>query len=174
MTPQIANPGGILDPSEVIGRDVLIARLWRVLERRSIYLTAERRMGKTSIVRDKMGKETPAGIKLVYLDASKAATPLEFVEKLLNESSEHLDWGNKAKFSLLTVGKMLSGLELKAGVAVKLPTDLGSHWKNLLESLLRDLSAHPHRIVLAFDELPLMLDKIKHSTENSKRLCRNP
>jgi hypothetical protein len=168
MTPQTANPGGILAPDEVVGRDALVARLWKILERRSIYLTAERRMGKTSIVRDKMGNETPKNIRLVYMDASKAATPLEFVEKLLHESNDILALGNKAKFFFASAGKLLAGSEVKAGVSFKLPTDLGANWKTLLESLLRDLAAHDQRIILAFDELPLMLDKIKQSTENSK------
>jgi hypothetical protein len=42
------NPGGQLAANEVIGRDRLIAKLWQILERQSLVLTAERRMGKTS------------------------------------------------------------------------------------------------------------------------------
>ena len=45
------NPGGHIPPSEVIGRDRLIANLWRHLERQGVVLTAERRMGKTSIIK---------------------------------------------------------------------------------------------------------------------------
>lgn len=44
-----ANPGGEIAPSEVIGRDDITRRLWRVLERQSLILSAERRMGKTRI-----------------------------------------------------------------------------------------------------------------------------
>jgi len=36
MQKQQANPGGILAPEEVVGRDALVARLWRVLEKRSL------------------------------------------------------------------------------------------------------------------------------------------
>jgi len=45
-----ANPGGQIPPDEVIGRDALIKRLWRILERQSLVLSAERRMGKTCII----------------------------------------------------------------------------------------------------------------------------
>ena len=65
MEKQQANPGGILAPEEVVGRDKLVAQLWQILERRSLYITAERRMGKTCVVRDKMGKATPDGWQLI-------------------------------------------------------------------------------------------------------------
>jgi len=49
-----ANPGGQLSVSEVRGRDELVDRVWRSLERQSVLLTAERRMGKTTLM-----SETP-------------------------------------------------------------------------------------------------------------------
>ncbi len=38
MTKQHANPGGVLAPHEVIGRDRLVAKLWKRLERQSLYI----------------------------------------------------------------------------------------------------------------------------------------
>ena len=38
------NTGGIIDPSEVLGRDTLIARLWDILRTQSIVMSAERRI----------------------------------------------------------------------------------------------------------------------------------
>lgn len=161
MRTQQANPGGILAPDEVVGRDELAARLWRILERRSLYITAERRMGKTSLVRDKMGKAPPEGWKLIYLDVSKAVSPLQFVEALLKASREHLETTKKVKFVFFEMANKLSGTDIKAGVGIKLPDNLGMHWKTLLETLVRDLVNLEPRVVLAFDELPLMLDTIK-------------
>jgi len=46
-----ANPGGVLAPEDVIGRDKLIEQIWRVLENQSVVLTSERRVGKTSVIR---------------------------------------------------------------------------------------------------------------------------
>lgn len=59
------NPGGKIPPEEVLGRDKLIQRLWRVLERQSVVLSAERRMGKTCIVK-KMTAECPRDKLAVY------------------------------------------------------------------------------------------------------------
>lgn len=76
-----ANPGGYIPPSEVIGRDQLLAQLWRVLKRQSLVLTAERRMGKTSILR-KMEAEAPAGVQVVFHELEHINTPLEFVQMM--------------------------------------------------------------------------------------------
>ncbi|MBC6421130.1 MAG: hypothetical protein GDA43_05915 [Hormoscilla sp. SP5CHS1] len=54
------NPGGKIPSSEAIGRDRLIENLWRILDRQSLVLSAERRMGKTCIVK-KMTEEAPEG-----------------------------------------------------------------------------------------------------------------
>ena len=151
----------MLAPDEVVGRDALVAQLWKVLEKRSLYITAERRMGKTSVVRDKMGKAAPPDWNLIYLDVSKAVTPLQFIDALLYAGHGHLNTGNKVKFAFNRLTAKLAGLDVKAGIGVKLPDHLGSDWKTLLESLLIDFADIKPRIVLAFDELPLMLDAIK-------------
>ncbi|BAZ14493.1 hypothetical protein NIES4071_63370 [Calothrix sp. NIES-4071] len=46
-----ANPGGQVAPSDVVGRDSLISSFWDILERQSLVLSAERRMGKTCIIK---------------------------------------------------------------------------------------------------------------------------
>ena len=60
-----ANPGGIVGPEDVIGRDDLIAELWQTLEKQSVVLTSERRIGKTSVIRkmkdEKKGPGRPKG-----------------------------------------------------------------------------------------------------------------
>jgi len=50
------NPGGNIDPEDVIGRDEIISSMWRTLDGRSINLVSERRIGKTSLLR-KMAAE---------------------------------------------------------------------------------------------------------------------
>lgn len=67
-----ANPGGEIAPSEVIGNDI-IQGLWRVLERQSLLLSAERRMGKTCLIK-KMVAEVPDGKLAVYRDLEGVRT----------------------------------------------------------------------------------------------------
>jgi hypothetical protein len=68
-----ANPGGQLQISEILGREQLIEDLWEVLERQSILITAERRIGKTSVIR-KMCAEPPAEWVPVLQDLERVHT----------------------------------------------------------------------------------------------------
>ena len=72
------NPGGALAPEEVVGRDLLIAKLWTTLDRQSVMLTAERRMGKTSVL-NKMLAEGRRGDAAEYFMAKVVRMPAEFV-----------------------------------------------------------------------------------------------
>ncbi|WP_414587283.1 hypothetical protein [Scytonema sp. PCC 10023] len=65
-----ANPGGQISPDEVIGRDKLIQQFWEILERQSLMLNAERRMGKTCIIK-KMQAEAPEDKLPIYHDLEK-------------------------------------------------------------------------------------------------------
>ena len=56
-----ANPGGQIPPSEVVGRDELIARLWQRIEGQSLLLSAERRMGKTCVVKKMVSEALAKG-----------------------------------------------------------------------------------------------------------------
>ncbi|MCX6378315.1 MAG: ATP-binding protein [Armatimonadetes bacterium] len=161
MRMQKANPGGTLAPDEVVGRDELVEQLWRRLERQSLYITAERRMGKSSVVRDKMGSTIPAGWTFLYLDVSNAVTPLEFVEVLLGASRQSLSAATVGKFNFLQIASKLAGLQITAPLGFKLPDTLKVQWKTLLTELLQDLENLGGVVVLAFDELPLMLDAIQ-------------
>ncbi len=53
-----ANPGDMILLEQVVGRNALITRLWGVLEQRSLELLAERRLGKTTVIK-KMQAEAP-------------------------------------------------------------------------------------------------------------------
>lgn len=172
---QAVNPGGVLAPGEIVGRDKLVERLWRILERRSVYITAERRMGKTSVIRDKMSKEPRTDWHFIYLDVSRAATPLEFVEVLVNATRDRLNSEQKTKRFLHTLGNRVPAFISEFtvfGAKLKLPAEIGGDWKSLLESLLNDLSATGERIVLAFDEVPLMLEAIKRGEVDSQGVAR--
>ncbi len=74
-----ANPGGILAPEDVVGRDHLIEHLWRVLDAQSVVLTSERRVGKTSVIRKMVGASEPG--RLCFLrDVEGFRSPSEFIE----------------------------------------------------------------------------------------------
>lgn len=163
--PLKSNPGGQLAPDEVIGRDRLVARLWDTLEGRSVVLTAERRMGKTSVLK-KMEAQPRDLFKTIRRDLENISSPLEFVERLFEDIKTQLHWKEQGTNYFKSFIQYLEGIDIKImGSGFKLPERAKSHWKILLEKILEDLiivvNKDQQKIVFLWDELPLMIDKIR-------------
>ena len=155
----ITNPGGQIPPDEVIGRDALIRQLWRILGRQSLVLSAERRMGKTCIVK-KMVAESPQDKLCIYRDLEGIRTPLEFVQTVFDDVENYLGPMNRTAKRVRGFLTQLSGAEV--GGIIKIPDIAASHWKTLLTRTIEDLVEHQDQIVILFwDEMPLMLYNIK-------------
>lgn len=71
-----ANPGGAIAPKDVIGRDRLIANLWNILDQQSVIFSAERRMGKTTVIK-KMEAEAPSNKLPIYRDLEGLRSPMK-------------------------------------------------------------------------------------------------
>lgn len=152
-----ANPGGQIAPDEVVGRDDQIARLWEILDRQSAILSAERRMGKTSIIQ-KMQAEAPENKLPIYHDLENVRSPLEFVETVLQDVEEYLSRKQKIANRTRKLLKDLSGLEV---TGLKLPKEIASDWKKILIAIVDDLVKNQDRqVILLWDEVPYMLGNI--------------
>ncbi|UJB69951.1 ATP-binding protein [Acaryochloris sp. 'Moss Beach'] len=158
------NPGGILAPSEVVGRDRLIKKLWRILNRQSLVLTAERRMGKTSIIK-KMNSEAPEAVITIYRDLEGIKTAVGFAKKVLEDVEAYLSGLQKSAVRVRALLKNLTGTEI---AGVKLPAIPEAHWNDVLQRTMEDLLEHQDCPVIFFwDELPLMLYDIKQQQGES-------
>ena len=154
-----ANPGGRIAPSDVVGRDQLIAQLWDSLERLSVVLTAERRIGKTQLIK-KMEAEAPEGVLPLYRDLEPVWTPLEFVELVFRDVEAYLSPKARRTSRARQLLEHLEGGEI--GGIIKFPKSVAPHWKTLLERTVEDLIEHQDRTVIFFwDELPMMLYNVK-------------
>ena len=155
-----SNPGGAVSPENVMGRDHLIDRLWATLKHQSLVLVAERRMGKTCIIK-KMEAQPPNGIMIRVRDVGGVSSPIEFVERVAEDVEKHLNGFQKTATKTKEFLASLSGAQI---LGVKLPTIAAPHWKALLERILGDLAQHGDRqTILCWDELPWMLQKIARS-----------
>jgi hypothetical protein len=153
------NPGGQLAISEIIGRNQLVSHLWDVLLRQSLVLTAERRMGKTSVVL-KMRNEATADKLPIYRDLERVHTPLEFTQLVLDDVAEYLTRFNRTTKRAHQLLSQLSGAEVKG--VIRLPDVAAPHWKTLLSKTVEDLVENQDRtVIMLWDELPLMLYNIK-------------
>jgi hypothetical protein len=153
------NRGGSLSPSDTVGREILLRRLRRTLDVQSVVLDAERRMGKTSLVKKFKAESTPDNL-IVYRNLENVSEIHEFVEFVVQDITPHLTTKQKALHRFNDVFKRLGGAEV-SGV-IKIPASLAPEWKTFLEAIFADLMEHQAvPVYFLWDEIPLMLDNIK-------------
>lgn len=153
------NPGGSLGVEEIIGRDDEIKRYWGILERQGLVLSGERRIGKTHIVKkmDALGRD---GFVTVYQELEAVHSLSELVRALHRAVRERLDGLGKLKTSFLEAWDKWMPRQMKG---IELP-DIERNWKELLRSAISETleSLAPNeRLVLIWDEFPLMINNIK-------------
>ncbi len=152
-----ANPGGILAPEDVIGRDNLIDLLWGVLDKQSVVLTSERRVGKTSVIR-KMVDAAGASRVCFLRDVEGFRSAAEFIEGIYADVQPILSTKDRARLGMWRVLEKLGGTEIGD---LKLP-HVKPQWKNILSALFDDIFREEARTVVFFwDELPLFLHSVK-------------
>src|SRR5260370_14293717 len=107
-----ANPGGILAPEDVVGRDKLIERLWRALEFQSVVLTSERRVGKTSVIR-KMVNAAGADRVCFLRDVEGFRSPGEFIEGIYADVQPILSKKERARLAIWGLLEKLGGTKVR-------------------------------------------------------------
>ncbi|MES9905312.1 MAG: hypothetical protein ABW168_21880 [Sedimenticola sp.] len=158
-----ANPGGQIDLKEVVGRDEIINQIWDTLEQQSIRMNAERRIGKTTIIK-KICLEPRSGWAPIFQDLEQYHTALEFAMAIYREVEKFLSSQKKTTRHARKLFEAMGGIEV-AGV-FKLPASSNTApWKDILSSAIQDLvevrEKRNERPVFLWDEVPLMLDNIK-------------
>jgi len=155
-----ANPGGEVASVDVVGRDRFIARMWEVLGGQSVLMVAERRIGKTTVVK-KMRAEPPADLQVIYRDVEGLRTPLEFAETVARDVESRLTGARRGGAKLRRLWSHLAGVEI--GEVIKFPPAMKQHWKSLLEATIEDLLENHQDTTWVFiwDEITLMLQNIR-------------
>ncbi len=155
------NPGGQLDPSEILGRDELIQRIWNVLEGRCVYMNDLRRIGKTQIM-VKMKAEPAPGWVCVKRDLGRFHSAEEFARSAFEDSAEVLTGGKTVMRKMADLLGQAGGLEI-SGV-IKLPDGSPAPWKEVLQRTFQDISESVaktnQRMLFLWDEVPFLIDNI--------------
>lgn len=146
-------------PENVVGRDKLIEKIWKKLGKSSIRFTAERRVGKTTVM-TKMAEEPRPGFEVLFMELEGIDSPERFVELLINRVKPLLSKTEKAKGWWDTFYDSIGGAEV-AGV-LKLPNGGKIGWQETLMKTLEGVCKYQKdkTILLLMDELPYMLQKI--------------
>ena len=153
-------------PENVVGRDKLIGQIWRAIERESLVFTAERRIGKTTVLK-KMEAEPAEGKVVLYSDLEKVDTPTRFVEAVLSGLRRYLSKKATVTGWLNDLVGSIGGTEV--GGIIKIPQQKERDWQSLLEKVLTDACSNQtdQQLVFLWDEVPYMLQKISALEEKS-------
>lgn len=151
-----ANPGGYIAPEHVFGRDELIKMIWNRLDKQCVLINAERRIGKTCIIR-KMVADPPEKWFPVFQDLERIRSAEEFAKEVYH-----------------VIQKFLGKWKLVANLAMRIyeDHDFGNlkkkskkPWKQLLISSIEDLAGKTQKteksLILFWDEVPYMIDNIR-------------
>ncbi len=153
------------NPDEVIGRDAVITELWQRLKQGSVVITAERRMGKTSVIQ-KMNAQQPPGFIGDYQDLEQISSPDDLVRHIYNKICDVLSTQQQFKQKLQNLLRDWGGEKF---LSVGLPQPKIS-WQQNLQIIMKDLSAQldPEEVwVFFWDELPLAVENIRRECGES-------
>ena len=157
--PIIPNLGGVINTGDIVGREGLAAKYWEILRKRGIALFAERRFGKSSVIR-KMTENEPQEFISVYRQVESKVTNEEYVE-IIFTAAEETELISKANIS--SVGEIWNKIseatpEIMGVKLGKLTHNWQKKWVFLIGKILE---RHPDKIfVLFLDEFSIMLDKM--------------
>jgi uncharacterized protein len=152
------NPGGILQISDIMGRDSLIAYLQSSIEQQSILLVAERRTGKTHVL-EKFRAMAPVNWAVIKRDIGALRSAPEFVQYVMADLYPHLEAKTNFRNWLQGLGEQVGGAQIGP---VKLPNFAPKQWKKILGDAIAHLDENNaiERVVFLWDELPWMLEII--------------
>lgn len=151
------------DPKNVIGRDELISRIWQWLKRPpqqgSLRFTAERRIGKTTII-TKMQAEPDKDFDVLFLEVEGIDSCNGLTEMLVNRMRPLLTKSEAMKYWFGDFWKAAGGTEV--GGVFKLPPTNELGWRETLEKALEGFCQNrtDRTVLVILDELPYMLQKI--------------
>lgn len=161
--------GGSPDPSHVVGRDELIARLVAGCRSGTNYLLADpRRMGKTSVL-IRLCDEPGPDVIAVKADLQGVENANQAVARVMKAIADHRSLSKKARDAM---GKLLASVTVKAG-PVEL-TQLGQAMGPLpaLESAMASIadSLDDQLLIICVDEVTIGIENIAKSNPNEASL----
>lgn len=154
--------GGTPTLEEFRYRDREVDALWEQLAAgESIVLTAEKRVGKSAVLR-LLNARSSGGLSMVMRDVEHVGTPKRLVELLCADLMPLLPADQRAKKRLGRVWSKFGGLEIGS---FALPNFDEKHWQNELNELFDALAEHLDEegksLAILWDEAPWMIEKVE-------------
>ncbi len=173
--------GNWVDGDRFFDREVdLEALAERVRHGNNTLLTAQRRMGKTSLVRELLRRLNETGeIEPIFVDLEAAGDPADAIAEIGVQAKEAPGaWGRvKRVFSnvLQHAGRIDELAIADAKAKLRAGIDAGN-WQHRGDAVLAALAENDRPIVLAMDELPILVNRLpkgdrEHITEEGRQVA---
>ena len=146
------------------GREYDIKRFKEILEGGAhIHLSAQRRIGKTSLMRE-VGRKLSHRYTCVYVDVEDAKSPEDFVAALGAATRAHQGlWAKTVdvfRNVLGTSADAIESLQLDE-VVIKIREGLvGGSWKAKADRLIAALAESDKQVILFLDEVPILVNRM--------------
>ncbi len=143
----------------------------KVCDHNHVLLTGQRRMGKTSILRELGQRLAAQDWVFLFTDVEGATCPEEVIAEIARSahpvralSSRFVTWaGRFISDNIEEINAVDFGVKIRAGL------DAGS-WKRHGEQLFRSCYEYDKPILLVIDELPIFLKRMLHNDGDARRV----
>ena len=143
----------------------------RVRDRNHVLLTGQRRMGKTSIIRELGRRLEIEGWIFLFADVEGAASPEDAIAEIAREVhgvrhiASRFAIGMKRLFSesVEEISAFDFGVKIRAGLNV-------GNWRHHGEQMFCACAEHDRPVLLVIDELPIFLKRMLQQDDNARRV----
>ena len=152
-----------IPPKNLIGRDSLIDQTWRKLESSSLVMSADRRLGKTYLLKA-MNENARKGFQTFFRDLEAINSPNLFLQHLINDIEKALK-----RTRLEKARKLLERFpDVKLGKVAIIPRRKDLPWQTVMEKTIAEaIEKIPNkRIAFFWDEVPWMLQNIAENQDH--------
>ncbi len=143
----------------------------RVREQNHVLLTGQRRMGKTSILRELGSRLESEGWIFLFADVEGATCPEDAISEIARAVHPVRSIASRFAGTMQRVlnenVEQISALDFK--VKIRAGLDAGS-WRRHGEQLLRDCAIQEKPVLLVIDELPIFLKRMLNRDGNKRRV----
>ena len=143
------------------------ALIERVRDGTHTLLTAQRRMGKTSLVRELLRRLKQGGhFETVFVDLEDAGTPADAVAEIgVQARAEQRAWRQLKSWLVNNLSEVGIGVQLQempaheVWIKIRAGIDAGN-WRQKGDEVFAALAGNDRPVVLAIDELPILVNRL--------------
>jgi len=163
----VGNPA--IGPERFWGREKEIALLAEHLrEGKHVLLVAQRRIGKTSLVRELERRKEGQDIFL-YVDLQQACNPAEFIAELSAATRDYTDLWQKIKVFATNIiqgiGERIDSVAISEVKVILKDGMTNVDWRKKGDELFTILGSTNRPIIIVLDELPILVNRLLRNGE---------